>query len=74
MHAELLVALLSLLGTLIGSVSGIVIANKLVNFRLDALERKVESLCRLAERVAVVEHEVKSAASPGFVRDTAIRQ
>ena len=41
MSETVLVAALSLLGTLVGSFSGIIAANKLVNYRLQQLEQKV---------------------------------
>ena len=32
----------SLIGTLVGSLAGILIANKLTNFRLEQLEKKID--------------------------------
>lgn len=61
MNSEILIAVLSLTGTLVGSVSGILISNKLVNFRLEQLERKVEKHNNLIERMVAVESSVKSA-------------
>ena len=60
-QAEVVVGLLSLLGTLIGSVTGILAANRLTNFRISQLEKKVEKHNHLVERVAIVENSVKSA-------------
>ncbi|MBQ8975772.1 MAG: hypothetical protein IJ072_08650 [Oscillospiraceae bacterium] len=74
MQVEILIALLSLLGTLIGSISGIFISNKMVNFRLEALEKRVEKLCLLSERVAVVERDVKSAIAADNRREDSLRQ
>lgn len=59
MSTELLVALLALAGTLAGSFSGILVANKLVNYRLEQLEKKVEKHNNLIERVAMAENEIK---------------
>ena len=42
MSEAIIVALLSLAGTLFGSFAGIMAANKLVNYRLQELENKVE--------------------------------
>ena len=42
MSTEIIVALLSLLGTAIGSLAGIMAANKLVVYRIEQLEKKVE--------------------------------
>ena len=41
MNSEVLIALLSLAGTLIGSFGGIITSSKLTNYRLEQLERKV---------------------------------
>lgn len=68
MNDTIIVAMLSLLGTLIGSFGGIVTANKLVNYRLQELEKKVEKHNQVIERVyelerheAVVDEEIKVA-------------
>jgi len=42
MSEGMLVALLSLLGTLTGAFGGILVSNKLVNYRLQQLEIKVD--------------------------------
>ena len=42
MNSEVLIALLSLAGTLIGSFGGIITSSKLTNYRLEQLERKVD--------------------------------
>jgi hypothetical protein len=66
MNETIIVALLSLAGTLIGSFGGIMAANKLVNYRLQQLENKVEKhnqvierVYRLEQREAVEEEEIK---------------
>ena len=68
MQETVIVAMLSLLGTLVGSFGGIVTANKLVNYRLQELEKKVEKHNQVIERVyelerheAVVDEEIKVA-------------
>lgn len=68
MQETVIVAMLSLLGTLVGSFGGIVTANKLVNYRLHELEKKVEKHNQVVERVyklemheAVVDEEIKVA-------------
>lgn len=61
MTAEVLVALLSLLGTAIGSIAGIMAANKLSNYRISQLEAKVSKHNNLVERMTAVEQSVKSA-------------
>lgn len=66
MNSETLVGLLSLAGTLIGSLSGILVSNKLVNYRLARLEEKVnkhnsivERTYKLEGRMTEVEHEIR---------------
>ena len=61
MTAEVLVALLSLLGTAIGSIAGIMAANKLTNYRISKLEEKVNKHNKLVERMTIAEQSVKSA-------------
>lgn len=58
MTDTIIVALLSLLGTLIGSVGGILTANRLTNYRIEQLEKKVEKHNQVIERVYNLEkHE-----------------
>lgn len=61
MNAEITVAVCSLLGTLAGSLAGIMTANKLTNYRIEQLEEKVKKHNNLVERMIVVEQSVKSA-------------
>lgn len=67
MSEAIIVALLSLLGTLAGSLLGILAANKLVVYRIEQLEKKVEKHNQVVERVynletneAVVKEELKN--------------
>jgi hypothetical protein len=59
MTSEVVVAIFSLIGTLIGSISGIIISNKLVNYRLQQLEAKVDKHNHVIERMTVLEHDAK---------------
>lgn len=59
MSETVLVAALSLLGTLVGSFSGIIAANKLVNYRLQQLEQKVQAHNNLVERTYHLESEIE---------------
>lgn len=68
MDDTIFVALLSLLGTLGGTFGGILTANKLTNYRIEQLEKKVEKHNKVVERVyvlekdkAVIEEEIKVA-------------
>ena len=58
MSTEIIVALLSLLGTAIGSLAGILAANKLVVYRIEQLEKKVEKHNTLIERTYKIEESV----------------
>ena len=48
-------AAMSLLGTLLGSLAGVVTSSKLVNYRLEQLERKVQAHNNLIERTFQLE-------------------
>lgn len=68
----MIVALLSLAGTLIGSLSGILVANKLVNYRITQLEIKVdkhnsvvERTYKLEGRMTEMEHDVRDLKQRG---------
>ena len=50
MSDTVVVGLLSFVGTLIGSLSGILTANKLINYRIEQLEKKVEKHNNVIER------------------------
>lgn len=58
MNDTVIVAILSLIGTLGGSLAGILTANKLTNYRIQQLEAKVEKHNKVIERVYNLEtHE-----------------
>ena len=58
MSESILVSILSLFGTLIGSLCGILTANKLTLYRIQQLEKKVEKHNGVIERVYALEkHE-----------------
>ena len=61
MNAEIVIALLSLAGTLIGSLSGVLAANRLTNYRIQELEKKVEKHNTMVERTFRVEEMMKVA-------------
>lgn len=58
-------ALFSLIGTIVGSLAGILVANKLTNFRLEQLEKKLDKYAdnqeNFRERLVKVEESSKSA-------------
>lgn len=61
MNSSVLVALLSLLGTLVGSMGGILTANRLTNYRIEQLEKKVEKHNQVMERTFCLEGRMTEA-------------
>ena len=61
MNAELLIALMSLAGTVVGSLSGVLAANRLTNYRIQELEKKVEKHNTVLERTFRLEERMKVA-------------
>ncbi len=61
MSESVLVALLSLLGTLLGSLSGVVATGKLTSFRLQQLEDKVARHNSVVERTYALEGRMNEA-------------
>ena len=60
MTTELITAILALIGTGVGSLTGIILNNRLVTYRLKQLEKKVDAHNHLVERMAVVETEIET--------------
>lgn len=58
MSDVIIVAILSLIGTTIGSVAGILAANRLTNYRIEQLEKKVDKHNSIIERVYSLEQKV----------------
>lgn len=56
----IIIAILSLCGTCFGSIAGIMTANKLTNYRIEELEKKVDKHNNLIERVTVLEQNDKA--------------
>ncbi|HJH62267.1 MAG TPA: hypothetical protein IAC84_03220 [Firmicutes bacterium] len=52
---EIIVAAIALIGTGVGSLGGILAANRLTNYRIEQLEKKVDKHNSVIERIAVVE-------------------
>ena len=56
---NIIVAIIALIGTCAGSFGGIITASKLTTFRLEKLEEKVDKHNRFAERMPVLEEQIK---------------
>lgn len=61
MMGDIILALIAFAGTLVGTLGGILMANRLSNYRIEQLEKKVEKHNNLVERMFIVESSVKSA-------------
>lgn len=66
MDSTVIVSIISLIGTLGGSLGGILVANKLTNYRVEQLEKKVEKhngvverTYRLEGRMTEAEHDIR---------------
>ena len=80
MDSTIIVAIVSFAGTVIGTLGGIIAANKLVSYRLEQLEKKVdlhnnavERLFRVEEKVVSIEDKIEyplSAPTPKGVEKT----
>lgn len=60
MDSTILVAIISFSGTLLGTVGGIVASGKLVNYRLEQLEKKLDAQNRISSKVPIIEEKLKN--------------
>ena len=60
MNPEIIVALISLLGTLGGSLGGILVSSKMTNYRLQQLEARVDKHNNLVERMTASEIRIRN--------------
>ena len=62
---SIMVAVISLVGTITGSITGVLVSNKLSNYRIEQLEKKIDKYTSnvddLRERLVIVEQSTKSA-------------
>lgn len=56
---QIVIAVIPMIGTLIGSFAGIITSSKLTSFRLEKLEQKVDMHNNFAQRVPVIEEQIK---------------
>ena len=60
MSQEIIMAIVSLLGTLIGTFAGILTSTNLIKYRIEQLEKKVEKHNNVVERMALAENNIKN--------------
>ncbi len=58
MESTVVVALISLIGTLVGSMSGILVSSKLTNYRIEQLEKKVDKHNNFAEKIPILSTKI----------------
>lgn len=54
MNTTIIVSLISLFGTLVGSLGGILVSSKLTSYRIEQLEKKVDKHNNFAEKIPVL--------------------
>ncbi len=59
MDSTVIVALISLIGTLTGSLGGILVSSKLTAYRIEQLEKRVAEHNNFAKRMPVLEEQIK---------------
>lgn len=59
MSTDVTVALIAVLGTVLGSGGGVLISSKLTNYRIKQLEEKVNKHNSVIERTYVLEEKIK---------------
>ncbi len=72
MNETVVIALISFVGTCIGTVGGILASSKLVNFRLSELEERVNKHNNIIERTYILEGKMTEAEHD--IRDLKNRQ
>lgn len=59
MTDTVIIAIISFLGTVLGTFGGIVTSGKLTNYRLEQLEKKVDAHNNFAVRIPILEEQMK---------------
>ena len=58
MDGAVLVAIISFLGTLVGTAGGIITSAKLTQYRLEQLEKKVEAQSKASAEIPIIEERL----------------
>lgn len=67
MDSNVIVSILALVGTIFGSLIGTISASKMLSYRIEILEDKVDRLNGMFERMTVAEMKIKDIDD--YVRD-----
>lgn len=59
MSETIIIALISLVGTLAGSLGGILVSSKMTNYRIEQLEKKVDKHNNFAEKIPIINEQIK---------------
>lgn len=59
MTGSIIIALISFLGTLLGTLGGILASAKLTTYRIEQLEKKVDEHNNFAQRIPILEEKLK---------------
>lgn len=60
MTESMIVSIVSMLGTLVGTFAGILTSAKLSNYRIEQLEKKVEQFNNFSMRIVAIETDLKN--------------
>ena len=60
MDSAVLVAIISFMGTLLGTAGGIIASGKLTEYRLAQLEKKVDAHSSATARIPVIEEKIRN--------------
>jgi type IV secretory pathway ATPase VirB11/archaellum biosynthesis ATPase len=59
MPTEVIVAIVTFLGTCVGTLGGILVTNKIITYRIEQLEKKVDKHNNVIERMTIAEQDIK---------------
>ena len=59
MSETIIISLISLIGTLAGSLGGILVSSKMTNYRIEQLEKKVDKHNNFAEKIPIINEQIK---------------
>ncbi len=59
MSETIIISLISLVGTLAGSLGGILVSSKMTNYRIEQLEKKVDKHNNFAEKIPIINEQIK---------------